>query len=137
MSELGNSSGTSSSSDSPQTGDADTENIADLDLDTGHPSRWRSPGRPILTTKRLLAPYNHQKQQEIARRNIAYALICLVTALVLMSFIYLWTLPLNESARKHVENLMLFMQLIFGPIITLAATAIGYYFGANSRTGRL
>ncbi|RSZ57776.1 hypothetical protein HF313_27235 [Massilia atriviolacea] len=73
----------------------------------------------------------------MARRNIAYALICLVTALVLMSFIYLWTLPLNESARKHVENLMLFMQLIFGPIITLAATAIGYYFGANSRTGRL
>ncbi len=84
-----------------------------------------------------ISTYNHQQQQEIARRNIAYVLICLVTALVLMSFIYLWTLPLNENARKHVDNLMLLMQLVFGPIITLAATAIGYYFGTNSRTGGL
>lgn len=97
-------------------------------LDVATPSRFHdSVG---------ISTYNHQKQQEIARRNIAYGLICLVTVLVVMSFIYLWTLPLDEHARKHVENLMLLMQLVFGPIITLAATAIGYYFGTNSRTGR-
>ena len=105
--------------------------VVEIDGDIGMQLRRRASDRLSLAT------YNHQQQQEIARRNIAYVLICLVTALVLMSFIYLWTLPLNENARKHVDNLMLLMQLVFGPIITLAATAIGYYFGTNSRTGGL
>ncbi|MCE3603758.1 hypothetical protein LXA47_09070 [Massilia sp. P8910] len=43
------------------------------------------------------------------------------------------TLPLNDGARKHVENLILVLQVAFGPIITLAGTAMGDYFGANSR----
>ena len=79
-------------------------------------------------------PYNHQKQQEIARKNIAYWLVGLVASITIFSFVYLWSLPLEVSSTKeYVANLILILQIIFGPIITLAGTAIGYYFGANSK----
>jgi hypothetical protein len=79
-------------------------------------------------------PYNHQKQQEIARKNIAYWLVGLVASITIFSFVYLWSLPLEVSSTKeYVANLILILQIIFGPIITLAGTAIGYYFGVNSK----
>jgi hypothetical protein len=42
----------------------------------------------------------------------------------------------GQAPCPCLRDLMLLMQLVFGPVITLAAAAIAYYFGANSRTGR-
>jgi len=91
---------------------------------------------PSISSSSTIAqtePYNHQKQQEIARRNIAYWLVGIVTTIILLSFIYIFILPLSADTKKYIENLILFLQIVFGPVITLTATAIGYYFGANSK----
>lgn len=77
-----------------------------------------------------IEPYNHYKQQEIARKNSAYWLVGLVASITIFPLVYLWSLPLEVSGNKeYVANLILILQIIFGPIITLAETAIGYYFG--------
>jgi hypothetical protein len=91
-----------------------------------------SENPPELTTVKT-EPYNHRKQQEIARRNIAYSLVLIVFCIIIFSFVYLCYLPLSEKTRAYVDNLVLILEVVFGPIITLTGTAIGYYFGANSK----
>ncbi|RJG14525.1 hypothetical protein [Massilia cavernae] len=76
--------------------------------------------------------YNHQKEQEKARRNVAYWLVWIVASIIFLAFAYLWTLPLTRGTREYVDNLVQVLQIVFAPIITLAGTAIGYYFGANA-----
>lgn len=96
----------------------------------------QSDSPPSISSSSTIAqtePYNHQKQQEIARRNIAYWLVGIVALIVIMSFVYLWVLPLNVNTRRYVDNLILILQIVFTPLITLAGTAIGYYFGANTK----
>lgn len=91
-----------------------------------------------------LFPWHHQrslrsrpgnttikKEQEKARRNIAYWLVWMVAAIIVIAFGYLWTLPLTRGTREYVDNLVLVLQIVFAPIIALAGT-VGYYFGANA-----
>lgn len=122
-----------SSSSSPSSPEKSTDNgegstkIIEVDGEDGGQENTTPKLDDVKT-----APYNHEEQQEIARRRIAYSLVGLVLILVLFSCIYLWVLPLTPNTRKYVDNLIVLLQVVFGPIITLAGTAIGYYFGANS-----
>lgn len=121
-----NSNGYNSSEKSTGDGEGSTR-IIEVDGEDG----GQENGTPKLDDVKT-APYNHEEQQEIARRRIAYSLVGLVLILVLFSCVYLWVLPLTPNTRKYVDNLIVLLQVVFGPIITLAGTAIGYYFGANS-----
>lgn len=105
----------------------DATEVVEVDGEEGSGTKNSPPALDRVATE----PYNHQKVQEIARKKIAFALVGLVFLIILLSFLYLWVLPLSPNTKKYVENLILILQIIFGPIITLAGTAIGYYFGAN------
>ncbi len=79
------------------------------------------------------APYNHQENQESARQKIAFTLIFIILLVILFAMFYLWSLPLSEKMSSHVKNLAEILQIIFTPLLTLTSTAVGYYFGSNSK----
>lgn len=77
--------------------------------------------------------YNHIKEQETARRTIAYTLLAMMAVIIIAAFAYLFSLPLSTNTKAYSDNLVLLLQVIFTPMITLTGTAVGYYFGANSQ----
>jgi hypothetical protein len=112
--------------------DADSLEVVSIDAEGNDGVARHPPSMGTVETE----PYNHQKQQEIARRYIAYALVVLIAFLILLSFSYLFALPLNANTKRYVDNLISILQILFGPLITLAATAIGYYFGSNAKESK-
>jgi hypothetical protein len=66
------------------------------------------------------------EDQETARATIAYILLAMLGAVILLSFFLLWAKP------YHSEKLHALLQLLFGPLIALVGAATGYYFGAAS-----
>jgi len=71
-------------------------------------------------------PYNFAKKQEKVRGLIAQGLIVMLAIIILLAFISLWYFG---SSFADLEKLM---TIIFGPVIALVGTAIGYYFGGKS-----
>lgn len=120
-----------------KTAGTDDPVVVDVDGEesVSSPKSMASPP-PLSSDSISIEPYNHQKQQEIARRYIAYALVGMVTLLVILSFWYLFVLPLSPNTNKYVVNLLSLLQVLFGPLVTLTATAIGYYFGANAKDSK-
>ena len=72
------------------------------------------------------ALFNIAKEQEKVRGLIALALIVLLAVIILFAFISLWT---YSSSFGDLEKLL---TIVFGPIIALVGTAIGYYFGGKT-----
>ncbi|MGQ0529962.1 MAG: hypothetical protein ACT4PG_09150 [Panacagrimonas sp.] len=79
----------------------------------------------------VVEPFNIDKEQEKIRGLIAQALVVLLAILVLFAFITLWVF---SSAFADLEKLM---TIVFGPVIALVGTAIGYYFGGKNTSGGL
>lgn len=75
--------------------------------------------------------FNLDKEQEKVRGIIAQGLVVLLAVLVLFAFITLWAF---SSTFADLEKLM---TVVFGPVIALVGTAIGYYFGGKNASGDL
>lgn len=71
-------------------------------------------------------PYNHLKQQEQVRGRIAEGLAAMLAVIILFAFVTLWV---YSSTFADLEKLM---TIVFGPVIALVGTAIGYYFGGKT-----
>jgi hypothetical protein len=80
-------------------------------------------GAPQLPSGRLL-PISHQ--QELARRRIAYALVGILGAEVLLSLLFLICF-----FHVTIESLRSIMTIIFGPTVALVGSATGFYFGTS------
>jgi len=69
-----------------------------------------------------------------ARKHIAYWLLGILTGIVVVSFaLLLWALGSGhdntENNFKHINGLL---NIIYGPVVTLVGSAVGFYFGAQS-----
>lgn len=67
-------------------------------------------------------------RREWTRGIIAIVLLTILTAVVVASFIYLFSIPTRSTA-----DLTALLTAIFAPIIGLIGTALGYYFGSTAR----
>lgn len=65
------------------------------------------------------------------RGYIAIALLIILGLVVAAAFGYLWVLPLTPNTKEYTANLITLLQIIFGPIVALVGTALGYYFGSK------
>lgn len=74
----------------------------------------------------VLEPFNIAKEQEKVRGTIAQALVVMLAIIILLAFISLWA---YSASFADLEKLM---TIIFGPVIALVGTAIGYYFGGKT-----
>ena len=72
------------------------------------------------------ALFNIAREQEKVRGLVAQALIVLLAVIILFAFITLWT---YSSTFDDLEKLL---TIVFGPVIALVGTAIGYYFGGKT-----
>lgn len=63
------------------------------------------------------------------RGRIAMALIALVAAVVAASFLTIWAGTVFPGIKY--ANLKDLLTIVFGPLIALAAAAVGYYFGGK------
>ncbi|WP_047534528.1 hypothetical protein [Methylotenera sp. N17] len=116
---------------SVETENEPVEAIEELDLEDSANSvafsRTPEPVAPVTKT------YNHQQHQESFRGWIAILLIILLAIIVIYCLCFLSNLP-QTDADKSLNNLIQILQVVFGPLVTLVATAVGYYFGANSKS---
>lgn len=96
--------------------------------------------------------YDGRKEADDARRNIAYALLALLVVVVLIALYAViavngTALDLSNKiiadaqaidAKADADRLVLILNIIFGPIVTLLGTATGFYFGSQTgnRAGR-
>lgn len=69
--------------------------------------------------------YDPAPEREKIRGIIALTLILLFVATVLLSFLSLWL------GWVAVDDLETFLKLVLGPIIALAGSATGFYFGGK------
>ncbi|MDI9232315.1 hypothetical protein [Limnohabitans lacus] len=93
----------------------------------------KNPNTNLDDFKAIPVPYNHQKKQESARQIIAFALIFILFLIIAFAMIYLWCLPLSEKMPSYIKGLNEILQIVFTPLLTLTSTAVGYYFGSNSK----
>ena len=93
--------------------------VDDGDLQPANYDQLESAGPP-------LEPFNIAKEQEKVRGLIAQGLIVMLAIIILLAFISLWH---YGSSFADLEKLM---TIVFGPVIALVGTAIGYYFGGKA-----
>lgn len=82
------------------------------------------------------------------RRFVSYLLFALLTAVVVAAFVQLFgindrDLPTNSAtaqllnaqvadAEADADRLMGLMNVVFGPVVTLFSSVVGFYFGART-----
>lgn len=107
------------------------EPVEELDLEDSTSAVSFSRAAEVVAP--LTKTYNHQQHQESFRGWIAILLIILLAIIVVFCLCFLSNLP-QTDAEKSLNNLIQILQVVFGPLVTLVATAVGYYFGANSKS---
>lgn len=95
-----------------------------IDLDEG-PSTLDSSATPIVEL------YDPAKAQETTRGKIAIILLFILAFVIAFAFYFLERLPLGPNTKDYAANLVTVLQIIFGPIVALVGTALGYYFGSK------
>lgn len=73
------------------------------------------------------------------RRWIAYVLLVVMGAVIAAAFYALFTInsevtgeALGKDAADDAERLMKIVNVIFGPVVTLVSSVVGFYFGART-----
>lgn len=100
---------------------------AELDLDVRDASGL-SAALPSVETE----PYNPERWHSLARRNIAYWLLAILSLLVVLTFIPLYWILFTGGDDRDFAPLMSILNIVFGPVVTLVGSATGFYFGAQS-----
>lgn len=82
----------------------------------------------LLSEKEVIEekPYNPRKQEDKARRIIAYFL------LGLLAFIVAWSLITITIFPDQKENIVDILQIILLPVIALVSAATGFYYGSKN-----
>lgn len=76
----------------------------------------------------LLGFQSSERHRERIRGVIVYWLLCILSGIICLGFgSFLWVKP-DSSA---IEKLLI---IIFGPVVTLLSTALGFYFGGTARS---
>ena len=93
--------------------------------------------RPTPSTIPLLdpEPEANRATDDITRRIVAYVLLGLIFTIVLIAVTDLFVInaqALPRSGDDDAARLMKLMDVVFGPIITLFSSVVGFYFGART-----
>ena len=74
--------------------------------------------------------YKLRRDEDAARRKIAYSLLGILGAVLLLSFyILLRAQQLKDS--ESVDSLVKVLQIILSPLIALVSAATGFYYGSK------
>jgi hypothetical protein len=91
---------------------------------------------PDPTVEQLPEPIVQKPENptDKARKNIAYWLLGILTGIVIASFLLLlWALRSGQgSIDDNFKNISGLLNIIYGPVVTLVGSAVGFYFGAKS-----
>lgn len=76
---------------------------------------------------------------EATRQIVAFVLLFLLFIIVIAAFVLLGLINYADSANTSVddnqadaERLMALMNVVFGPVVTLFSSVVGFYFGART-----
>lgn len=72
--------------------------------------------------------YDPEPQREELRGILAVALVAILAAIVGLSFIAIWW---DWATPEEVRELL---SALFPPLVALAGTALGFYFGGHNRS---
>lgn len=120
--------------DNPGDKRSGTEPPAGRDLDAPPLSRGSVPA-PVSPTS-LLPPSTKDIDDKETRRNISYVLLALLALIVFAAFvalfyIYYYRTGNQDPAFKQLTELL---NIVFGPVIALVSSVVGFYFGARTVT---
>jgi hypothetical protein len=94
-------------------------------LDLGSP---QSPRAPAVQSTYDSNPVNDQ-----ARKNIAYALLAIMTIIIFGAFIMAsWALGSGGGLEENLKTILSLLNVVFGPVVALLGSATGFYFGVNA-----
>lgn len=74
----------------------------------------------------------------MVRMWVSYALLALLAIVVAAAFVALFqingqpALPKTDDNAADASRLMSLMNIVFGPIVTLFSSVVGFYFGART-----
>jgi Ca2+/H+ antiporter len=89
----------------------------------------------ITSTVGEFKPASEENPDTATRRGISYALFALLTGVIVVAFIALFLAnSVNNStdAAADAERLIKLINIIFGPVVTLFSSVVGFYFGART-----
>jgi len=107
--------------ESSTSADDDWEPPAEFDFTADSPA---GPKEDVIEER----PYDPRPHEDGARRIIAYALIGLLSFLVIAMMAALW---LGVIAAKDLKE----FAVVLGPLVTLVSAATGFYYGTKSNGG--
>lgn len=122
---------------------ADGGQVSDLDSETP------AAGVPAVPTVTSFIPPTNDTPDSTTRKWVSYLLLILLAAIVVAAFTALFII--NSAALPEIVNnsqaaaalataddaadadrLMRLMNLVFGPVVTLFSSVVGFYFGART-----
>lgn len=116
--------------------------VTDLDSETPDPS---APNTPAITN---YIPPTTDTPDSMTRKWVSYLLLALLTAVVVAAFVELFLInavatptignpaqaatAIAADTDADADRLMRLMNLVFGPVVTLFSSVVGFYFGART-----
>lgn len=103
--------------------------------DTGTPKTGSGGGSGITETAYKIQeqPYNPDASRDTTRQTITLWLIGLLCAIVVLTFVALFAsgASVGFTGKEFIEGLKAVLNVLVGPVITLLASAVGFYFGSK------
>lgn len=105
--------------------------VNDLDIETG--VRTSTTG----SIASLPQPRTTESSDSKTRNVIANWLLVLLAAIVVVAFVALFSINYyahagDATAEAAAKRLMDLMNVVFGPVVTLFSSVVGFYFGART-----
>ena len=79
-----------------------------------------------------------RSRDETTRQWVAFVLLALLAVIVIVAFVALFQIngaaavPATDDNKADAERLMSLMNVVFGPVVTLFSSVVGFYFGART-----
>ncbi|WP_156361762.1 hypothetical protein [Sphingomonas sp. Leaf343] len=118
------------------------EPTANLDSETPDPA-----ARNVSAIVNYTPPTN-DTPDSMTRKWVSYLLLLLLSVVVILSFIQLFTIngavmprttepgvmiaAVTADTAADADRLMRLMNVVFGPVVTLFSSVVGFYFGART-----
>lgn len=81
-------------------------------------------------------PATKDNPDDKTRRGISYWLLTLLTGLIIVSFIAIFIANGlagdADDAAADADRLITLVNIVFGPVVTLVSSVVGFYFGART-----
>jgi hypothetical protein len=118
----------------PNSSSADPELVETVATDEGElqplPGVHEAP-HPLLSIGEF--PYNSDASRDTTRQTITLWLIGLLCAIVVLTFVALFAsgASIGFKSKEFIDELKAILNVLVGPVITLLASAVGFYFGST------